>query len=213
MEFILINENKMTVMLSVEDLEEFEIEADELDYANTDTKRMFWDILSRAKHSTGFDTDGQRVLVQLYPSRHGGCEMFVTKIGILTNADCTCDEGTEEEALFTEKITVRPRTERGRLSKKQLTAFGFEKLDFLLTVCKRLSHLGYNGESSAYIGDNNRFYLFLGEYEQKGYTCADKLSFICEFGSTENRENTKLYLGEHGRSICNSNAVSVLSKL
>ena len=50
MEFILINENKIKVMLSASDLEDFEIEAKDLDYANTDTKRMFWDVLSRAKH-------------------------------------------------------------------------------------------------------------------------------------------------------------------
>ena len=83
MEIIMINENKLKVMLCKEDLSHFELSPEQLDYSNTETKRMFWDVLSRAKHQTGFDTDGQRVLVQLYPSKEGGCEMFVTKIGIL----------------------------------------------------------------------------------------------------------------------------------
>ena len=213
MEFILINENKMKVMLSEEDLEEFEVEAEELDYANTDTKRMFWDILSRAKHSTGFDTDGQRVLVQLYPSRHGGCEMFVTKIGILGSSENTCEDDNAEPPLLTEKITVRPRAEKGRASKKQLAAFGFEKLDFLLSACRRLEALGYRGESSAYIGENERFYLFLSEIEQRSYNPLDKYSFISEFGSPESKEYSKLYLGEHGKVICKSNAVTLLSEL
>jgi len=53
MEFILIGEDKIKVMLTEEDLEEFDLAADELDYANTETKRMFWDVLSRAKAHTG----------------------------------------------------------------------------------------------------------------------------------------------------------------
>ena len=83
MEIILISECKLKIALREEDLAAFEIRADELDYSNTETKRMFWDLLTRAKQKTGFDTDGQRVLVQLYPSKDGGCEMFVTKIGLL----------------------------------------------------------------------------------------------------------------------------------
>ena len=178
MEFILINENKMKVMLSATDLEEFEIEAEELDYANTDTKRMFWDILSRAKHSTGFDTDGQRVLVQLYPSRHGGCEMFVTKIGILGSADTSNEYSANAQPLLSEKITVRPRNERNRGSKKQLSAYRFESLELMLSVCRQLVSLGYDGDSSAYVGDNGKFYLFISEPEQKSYFHIDKYSFI-----------------------------------
>ena len=83
----MISDNKLKVMLCEEDLKGFQLKADQLDYSNTDTKRMFWDVLSKAKHQTGFDTDGQRVLVQLYPSKEGGCEMFVTKIGLLSSPD------------------------------------------------------------------------------------------------------------------------------
>ena len=93
----MISDNKLKVMLCQEDLKHFELKAEELDYSNTETKRMFWDVLSQAKHQTGFDTDGQRVLVQLYPSKEGGCEMFVTKIGLLSSScnrkpsiNCSC---------------------------------------------------------------------------------------------------------------------------
>ena len=213
MEFILINENKIKVMLSASDLEDFEIEAKDLDYANTDTKRLFWDVLSRAKHSTGFDTDGQRVLVQLYPSRHGGCEMFVTKIGLLgTTNSCTENEGTKEP-IISEKITVKAKGEKNKLTKKALLAYGFEKLELLISVCRNLCELGYNGESSAYLGENEKFYLFITEPDQKGYLGLDKYSFINEFGTFENRDATKLYLSEHGRAICKRDAVSRLSKL
>ena len=213
MEFILINENKIKVMLSASDLEDFEIETKDLDYANTDTKRMFWDVLSRAKHSTGFDTDGQRVLVQLYPSRHGGCEMFVTKIGQLSTANSCYENDSTKEPIISEKITVKSKGEKNRASKKPLLAYGFEKLELLLSVCRSLRELGYNGESSAYVGENEHFYLFITEAEPNGYFQLDKYSFINEFGSFENKDFIRLYLSEHGKAICKKDAVARLSEL
>ena len=73
--------------------------------------------------------------------------------------------------------------------------------------------IGYDGDSSAYVGDNGKFYLFISEPEQKSYFHIDKYSFINEFGAYENRENAKLYLCEHGREICHPDAVPTLSEL
>ena len=50
MEIIMISDCKLKVMLGEDDLKQFEIKAEQLDYSNTETKRMFWDLLSRAKH-------------------------------------------------------------------------------------------------------------------------------------------------------------------
>ena len=213
MEFILINENKIKVMLSASDLEDFEIEAKDLDYANTDTKRMFWDVLSRAKHSTGFDTDGQRVLVQLYPSRHGGCEMFVTKIGLLDNGNDYAEKDSAKEPILSERITVKGKNEKSKATKKAILAYGFENLELLIAVCRNLVALGYSGESSAYVGENERFYLFISENEPREYFQLDKYSFINEFGTFENKDSTRLYLSEHGKAICKKDAVARLSRL
>ena len=142
MEFILINENKIKVMLTEQDLKEFEIDAEDLDYSNTDTKRMFWDILSRAKHSTGFDTDGHKVLVQLYPSRHGGCELFVTKIGELCPAEDGCMLSSKPSETQTDKRSAKSRS-KAQIEKQDSSAFIFESLSDLLCVCRRLDALGY----------------------------------------------------------------------
>ena len=48
MEYILINEGKLKVMFEKSDLEEFDIRAEELDYANPDAKPVFEDILRYA---------------------------------------------------------------------------------------------------------------------------------------------------------------------
>lgn len=65
----------------------------------------------------------------------------------------------------------------------------------------------------AYLGENERYYLFISEPEQKGCILLDKYSFINEFGTYENKDAAKLYLSEHGRSICKEDAVTKLSEL
>lgn len=211
MEFILISENKIKVMLTAEDLDEFDIDTDELDYSNTDTKRMFWDILSRAKHCTGFNTDGQKVLVQLYPSRHGGCEMFVTKIGVLhhTNIDGTGE--SQYPPIITEKITYGGE-KVNRQEKKQYATFKFESLGIMLSVCRALHNIGYSEESSAYISEDDRLYLTLLGVDTSGYEPFDKYSFLLEYGSCENHDAAERYLCEHARPICLKNAVETLAR-
>ena len=201
MEFIRINESKLKVMLSKNDLEEFDIKTDELDYSNTETKRMFWDIIGRAKKSVGFCCDGVRVLVQLYSSRDGGCEMFVSKL-----ERSSPDEGNSQSLCY------KPLYKKGE-TECRTGAFSFETLEWLILVCRRLLGIGYSEGSSAYSGEDGRFYLFLDGLDATGYFAVDEYSFINEYGSPENTEALKRFLTEHGSVICPSDAVKILSAL
>ena len=201
MEFIRINDSKLKVILSRSDLDEFDIKTDELDYSNTETKRMFWDIIGRAKKSVGFCCDGVRVLVQLYSSRDGGCEMFVSK---LENLKSLPDEGNS--------LCYKPIYKKGE-TECRTGAFSFENLDWLISVCRRLLGIGYSEESSAYAGDDGKFYLFLDGLDASGYFAVDEYSFISEYGSQENTEALKRFLTEHGSVICPTDAVKILSAL
>ncbi len=206
MEFILISESKLKIMLSKSDLEEFDLRVDALDYAKTETKRMFWDMISRAKRSVGFCCDGMRVLVQLYASRDGGCEMFVSKLGEADeNFEHEC--GSELGALHCKTLYKRDRgqTRRG--------AFYFDSLEYLITVCRRLSGIGYSGDSSAYISDDRRFFLFLDGLDATGYLPLDEYSFICEYGHSANLDASAELLCERGKQICAHEAVEILSRL
>ncbi len=208
MEFILISDNKIKVMLTEEDLQEFEIETEELDYSNTETKRMFWDVLSRAKKLTGFDTDGQRVLVQLYPSRQGGCELFVTKIGALCSAEEKCP--TQKAPLLCEKICFDEDFGGFAKPKGAHAAFSFDSLKNITAACRRLFEIEYSSASSAYIGEDGRYYLILRDIDVSGYTL-DKYSFLFEFGSIESYEVTDAYLAEHAKRLVTRSAVSLLA--
>ena len=94
MELILISNTKLKVMLSASDMQKYELDNNSIDYDNTETRKAFWQILDEAKHKTGFDAASDKVFIQVYPSRGGGCEMYVTKLG---GARCE-DQGAEPPA-------------------------------------------------------------------------------------------------------------------
>ena len=192
MEYILINDSKLKIILESRELAEWDISADELDYANPAAKRVFEGLLDHAKKELGFDTSGYKVLLQLYPSKDGGCELFVTRLGK--------DPSAKHSSSEKEQKRSEPR------------AYSFERLSHLLSVCKRLSVMGYKGDSSAWFDTEDRWFLLLSlPFEPT--SDADSLNFISEYGEPESPKALALYLSEYGNEVCKSDAVTMLGKI
>ena len=81
MELIVISESKLKIMLEKEDMKRYGLFGSELNYDDPPTRKKLLSILDKAKEECGFDTGSEKLLVQLYPSKDGGSEMFVTKLG------------------------------------------------------------------------------------------------------------------------------------
>lgn len=198
MELILISENKLKITLSECDLRQYDLDCNTIDYDNTETRRAFWSILDEAKHRTGFDAASQRVFIQLYPSKEGGCEMYVTKLAMkgLKAAD---GNAKKSHALLP-------------LSRRYL-AFSFDTLNELIGVCRRLLSIDFSGCSEAYRTGGGRYLLIIDEPEENAYIGLCEHSFIDEFGRRENVRNVKLMTSEHTSCICKKNAVEILGVL
>ena len=201
MELIMINENKLKITLSVCDMKQYCLDCSTIDYDNTETRRAFWSILDEVKHQTGFDAASQKVFIQLYPSKEGGCEMYVTKLG----EKHKCEESDDPV----------PDSHRLRPLPKRHVAYSFNSLDRLIAVCTRLSSIGFSEKSSAFRShiEKDKFFLLLEEPEENAYLPVTELSFICEYGKSENLKNTMLFIHEHADPICQSRAVETLSGL
>ena len=190
MDYVMINQGKLKIMLEAQDLEHWDIRVDELDYSNPYAKAIFEEILAYAKDNLGFDSEGKKVLLQLYPSRDGGCELFITRLGELCEAD---EEG--------DALSIR--------------AYSFEQLSHLLSVCRLLCLRGFSGKSSAWFDNDGKWFLLLyaRESEDEASLGLDTLSFICEYGESEIAGFLSLYLQEHASSVCEENAAAILGKI
>lgn len=212
MEYILINEKKLKVMLCNQDLDCRALEAEKLDYSLPEAKKLFCDILGYAKDKLGFDTSGYRVLLQLYPSKDGGCELFITRLGKPEASDPSdLPPSSEKESDGKAKEIQK----KARCKKEK--AFSFDKLSHLIDVCKRLGAIGIDCESSVY-SDGERWYLLLyflnsDIAELSGILPLSELSFIGEYGSAEDPRPLSLYLCEYANEICQGNAIDIFSRM
>ena len=215
MDLIKINDNKLKIMLTPVDMQCYALKADELDYGGIETRQAFRNIMDEVRQRTGFDAKGNQIYVQVYPSREGGCEMFVTKLGLL----CALSEGEERPSLSPAKnISSSPATKnqpKRQLERDRSVAFVFEALDHLLHVCRLLQARAYSGSSAVYHGEEGCYYLLLSDNASRRCTLTDRsmLAFLCEYGLQQNAEVGRLDIREHASPVCEKNAVARLSDL
>ncbi len=81
MELIIISASKLKIMLTPPDMQYYELPAEPISCIDDQTRRAFRHIFDDAKSQVGFETEGEKLFVQLYASRDGGCEIFVSKLG------------------------------------------------------------------------------------------------------------------------------------
>lgn len=203
MELIRISDRKLKIMLTPTDMHHFELNPDTFLEDGANMHRSFKNLLAEIKRQTDFDTDDQRVTVQYFPSREGGCEMFISRMPSLDDGKSATPEA--------QPLQLRPKSMRNAFHRE--CAYRFSSLQALLAVCKRLSDIGYIGSNSAYTDDFERYYLLLTVLAESPFATPDELLFINEYGVIENTTLLKLYLSEHGQVLCGENAVYQLGAL
>lgn len=197
MELIVINENKLKITLSESDMKQYSLDCNTIDYDNTETRKAFWNILDEVKHKTGFDAASQKIFIQLYPSKEGGCEMYVTKLGERHKKD------DSEQELY----KLHPLH-------KRRAAYSFTSVDDIISVCRRLAEIGFSDKSSVWRSHiDDKYFLILEEPEENAYLPLTESSFIFEYGKSENLKHTLLFLHEQADCISDGDAVETLANL
>ncbi|MBE6583401.1 MAG: adaptor protein MecA [Ruminococcaceae bacterium] len=236
MELIPINDSKLKIMLDEIDMKEYRLGA-ESDCADMETRRAIRNILDLARDQIGFNTEGAEIFVQLYTSKKGGCELFITK--------GESYEGSQREVGFSsEKMSAHlpikdDRSAHSRQKKRESAkgapygelavrdnslpserkndigklAFSFDALIDLCKVCRIMLERGIKAGSQALYDDAGIFYLLLYNTGMSAYSRLDRFSFITEYGIKESSDRLLTYLGEHGNTICNEGAIELLGNL
>ncbi|MGI6753692.1 MAG: adaptor protein MecA [Eubacteriales bacterium] len=201
MELILINSNKLKIMLTEADMIQYELDFNTINYDNIETRRAFWNILDEAKHRTGFDAASDRIFIQLYPSKEGGCEMYVTKVGTLLGED----KKVRDPITYGPSILLPEGT-----SEKAELSFMFTGIGLLIAACRLATRSSQITESCAWIDENGTCYLF-ARTEEGSVDTAFLSGTLHEFGTPVDCEYYITYLKEHGRALCESRAVETLA--
>ena len=207
MELHRIGDGQLRISLSVEDMNRYELTNENMDYDDTATRRAFWSILDQAKKQTGFDAARDRVLIQAFPKRSGGCEMYVTRVGS-KEEERGCAPAAEQAGGTKSRQAVHTSA-----TLQRQTVYAFEHLDDLLFCCVLLREC-YRAKSESWfepLRGGGRYYLILWECTapdrpEEGYL------FLSEFGHRCDRVSMP-YLREHARRIAAPDAVMQLAQL
>ena len=177
MELILISNSKLKIMLSAEDMKKYNIECD----GESALKRGFKPVLEMAHNDCGFDIESGRLLVQVFPSRGGGCEMFVTRVALSSG---------ERESDASVCI--------------------FDSIQSMISLCRILYSRGLGKNSAAYALPEGAFALVLPEFDRDERLPLEA-AVINEFGFRRDCEKIEGYIKEHARIIFADNAVASLA--
>ena len=202
MELIRISENKIKIMLNANDMSAYDLPTEGIDYCENSVREAFRAVLKDAGKKTGLDFSDGRLSIQLYPSKAGGCEMFVTR----TATGGSGRTRTESGGIHVKNPATKVKEEDGAPRWERSEAFAFESMKWLLSVCKRLRRIGFTGNSAAFRDETGRCFLVID-------TTATLRSQIIEYGTGESAEAVRLYISEHGSTICPRNAIEILGAL
>ncbi len=203
MELIRISDSKLKIMLTPTDMRQFELSTDNFYDDSEKMHRSFRLRLDEVRRQSGFEADDHRISVQYFPSREGGCEMFISNLS---------PERDRVSCALTPAQGMQPAT-RTRGSFCRSFAYRFEGLDELLSVCRRLLSMDYISASSAWRDDAGRYYLFINTFAASPFAMPEGLYFVVEYGHLENAAQLRLYLAEHGVVVCAEDAVGTLGSI
>ncbi len=197
MEFIRISEQKLKIMLTPTDMCHFQLDPAKMEENAGETKHLLKQLFKEIKKEMDFDAEHARIAVQYFPSREGGCEMFISRL---------CEEPDKEIHL-----PGLPSPSQGGFIRE--FAYHFTGLSSLLSVCRRLQSAVCIEQSSVFREHDGGYLLFLSVRVHSPFSTPDALCFLAEYGTQENAAHQKVAIGEHGFLICSENAIHQLANL
>ncbi len=182
MDFLVVSDSKLKIMMSRDDMKKYGIDGDNIDYDNPKIRRSFWRILDVARSECGFEASGDKVLIQFYPSKDG-CEIFVTKLGLIS-------AGAERTIAKSSKVAM--------LSTRR-AVYKFPSFSSLVSAAKIIESEECERPPKAYFDEQGSYYIIADE-RRGPIGHASEISPINEYGR-EIPENLAAYISEHSSEI------------
>ena len=146
-------------------MKKYGLDKEDIDYDDPKIRRAFWRILDEIRDRCGFESSGDKVLIQFYPAKDGG-EIFVTKLGLV---------GGGAEKAIAKSNRVGMLTTRRAL-------YRFSDLDSTLLALGLIDVEGCERAPRVFFDDNGDYYIIAEE--RVGYLAKkDGVSRISEYGS------------------------------
>lgn len=201
-----INENKLRVFLSFDDLEDRDIDFEAFNYNTPETQELFWDLMEQAEVELGFDAMESQLCVEAVTDVDHGFVITITRMD---------DEG-EFESI---QKFIKNRYKRKELTPRKkattlistVSIWGFAGFDALASACR---HIGsrHTGSSSAWRCEDQYFLVLYGAENPEGGLRRFE-DILSEHG--DRMQNTGFlegWLNEYGTRLVPSDAIAAMAQ-
>jgi adapter protein MecA 1/2 len=201
-----INDNKLRVFISFDDLEDRDIDLESFNYNTPETQELFWDLMEQAEVELGFDSMESQLCVEAVTDVDHGFIITITRM----------DDDGEMESI---QKFIRNRSKRKEpvIRKKTaesastVTIYCFGDLEAATGACRRVSPLQAGSGSSVWSCENN-YYLVLAGMENPAGNQRRFEDIMTEYGDrVSNTSFFEGYLNEYGVCMIPANALERLA--
>ena len=184
-----IDEKRLLIALSHEDMDFLDISFKQLNWKNDYSREIIKNILARAESEIGFSSSNKQLLIEAIPQTNG-CFVLIT---LLSNK-----KNNKSRKIYKIKNQSKPFT------------FFFKNSDSLLAFIERIYNKNFNFINSSIIEFNNSYYVIL---YINGSISSNLLAIISEYGQLVGRTSiVAARVFEKGNVIIKDNAVRKFGK-
>ncbi len=202
-----INENKLRVFLSFDDLEDRDIDLESFSYNTPETQELFWDLMEQAEVELGFDALESQLCVEAVSDSDHGFIITITRID---------DEGEFEsiQKFIKNRYKRKELTVRKKTSTliSTVTIWSFDRFSDLTDAC-RLVAPHHTGSSDAWRCEQGYYLTLYGAETPTEHEPLQPFErILTEHGDRiQNTGFFEGYLNEHGTRLAKMDAIHILS--
>ena len=207
-----INESQIKLILTQADLSERNIKLEDLTIPSEKTQELFHDIMETALEEYDFISENTPLMVEAVPVGLDSIMIIVTKIDSKSQESIGAKILSQQKDLrrFKRKSLVFQDGESDKNS--EILIYSFAKLDDVIDFSLRIADTYHDASSLYKLYD--RYFIVLQIKQDGDENKAEELELILgEYGQKHiSVQLSKYYLIEHGETIIENKAITLLSK-
>ncbi len=207
MKFNLVNDDKLQIIISKDDMEKRDMQKWDLTPHNPAAQKMFYEILEEAKEACGFDVgQNAQLMIEAYPMTGESLLVTVTKIkGSHPRLPFDLDIEGIGKALMDELMQHEAEDALPEITSDE-AVYRFETLEDVIQAAHLLKP-SYDGASQLFRYED-AYYLVLMEKE---WLTDGGVALLSEYG--DEISTVSAFFAEHGQMVMAERALEILATL
>ena len=197
-----LTENKVRIILNIDDLQEKNINLHDLMSSDLEAETIFMDILDEVEEKVGFNTKGCKLAIEAVATTEG------TFIFTITKSNVEKKEDKKKHA----KVTLKRKKEK---PESKTAIYSFNSFEEFCNLCTYINNIqnsnNFKGiaKNISLYSMNSTYYLILSNINTEYKNLAKFYILITEFAKfAGNTTSLESKIKEHGKVIMNKNAIS-----